>query len=231
MSKDYCFRGVQKTSVIDFPGKVACVFFVGGCNFRCPFCYNISLVERTSPEIPWEEIWQFLNRRRTVLQGVVISGGEATLAPWLGDFLAKVKGSGLAVKLDTNGYKPDVLADLLERKLVDYVAMDIKNSPGKYAETAGLELMDMGKITESVKLLKDSGVAHEHRTTVAVELHTVADIEEIAAFCQGGERFSLQAVQPEPNLSGKKFTAPAPATMQQMATILRKTFTEVHIRP
>lgn len=225
-----CFRGVQKTSTIDFPGKVAAVLFAGGCNFRCPFCYNVSLVKRTAPEIPWDYVWDFLRRRRNVLQGVVVSGGEPTLAPYLAAFLEQVRKLGLAVKLDTNGYNTQALGELLDGGLVDFVAMDIKNSPGKYARTCGLDLVDVGKVAESVRLLKESGVDYEFRTTVSSQLHTVEDFREIAAFCRGGRRYSLQPVHSAQTLSGQEFSAPSPETMEQMAEILRLTFDSVVVR-
>lgn len=230
MSKDNCFRGLHKTSVIDYPGKVACLLFAGGCNFRCPFCHNVSLVEKTAPQLTWEQIWQFLRRRSKVLQGVVVSGGEPTTAPYLKQFLHQVGQLGLAVKLDTNGYNPQLLGELLADGLVDYVAMDIKNSPSKYAQTCGLELVDMSKIAQSVRLLKESAVDYEFRTTICAELHTVEDFREIAAFCQGGKRYSLQPVQDSPTLSGRIFSAPSRQTLEEMADCLRPGFEAVFIR-
>ncbi len=229
-SRELCFRGLQKTSVIDFPGKVACVLFTGGCNFRCPFCHNASLVNRTAPELSWDGVWNFLRRRKNVLQGVVISGGEPTLVPFLTEFLAKVKEMGLATKLDTNGYAPGVLEELLAENLLDFVAMDIKNSPSRYGESCGMDLVDLNSISRSVELLKTSGVDYELRTTVSAELHTLKDIREMAEFLQGGKRYALQPLNPGATLSGRSFTPPDEELLKQMAEVLEESFEQVLVR-
>ena len=229
-SRELCFRGLQKTSVIDFPGKVACVFFSGGCNFRCPFCHNASLVNKSAPEISWDEVWNFLRRRKNVLQGVVVSGGEPTLLPFLADFLAKVKDMGLATKLDTNGYAPQVLEELLSDNLLDFVAMDIKNSPRRYGESCGMDLVDLNSISRSVGLLKDSGIEYELRTTVSDELHTVEDIKEMAKFLKSGKRYALQPLNPGATLSGRAFTPPNEQTLKQMAAVMEESFEQVLVR-
>lgn len=230
MNREKCFRGIQKTSVIDFPGKVACVLFAGGCNFRCPFCYNVTLVEKTAPELAWQGIWNFLDKRKHLLQGVVISGGEPTLAPYLEEFLTKVRGLGLSIKLDTNGSNPQALEELLGKGLLDYVALDIKNSPDKYAETCGLKVLDMVPITESIRLLKESGIAYEFRTTLCAELHSRQDIQAIAALTGGGEGYTLQKVQPSPTLSGRVFTPLPPGEVEEIVKILQHSFRVVKIR-
>ena len=229
-SRELCFRGLQKTSVIDFPGKVACVFFAGGCNFRCPFCHNTSLVNKSAPEVPWDTVWSFLRRRQNVLQGVVVSGGEPTLVPFLDDFLAKVRDMGLATKLDTNGYAPVVLEDLLNKNLLDFVAMDVKNSPRRYGESCGMDLVDLNSILRSVNLLKNSGIAYELRTTVSDELHTVEDIREMAEFLKGGKRYALQPLNPGATLSGRAFTPPNEQTLKQMAAVMEEGFEQVLVR-
>jgi pyruvate formate lyase activating enzyme len=230
MNKEQCFRGIQKTSVIDFPGKVACVLFAGGCNFRCPFCYNVTLVEKTAPELVWPGIWHFLDKRKHLLQGVVISGGEPTLAPYLKEFIVQAKGLGLSIKLDTNGSNPQVLGELLGKGLLDYVSMDIKNSPEKYAETCGLKVLDLVPLTESIRLLKECGTAYEFRTTLCAGLHTPEDFQAIAALTGGGERYILQRVQTSPTLSGRAFTPLSPREMEEMAKILQRSFNEVKVR-
>lgn len=229
MNSNTQFRGIQKTSFIDFPGKVACVLFTGGCNFHCGYCYNVSLVENTDPPIPWKEIWDFLHRRKNLLQGVVISGGEPTSAPFLPDFLRSVRKLGYTTKLDTNGYNPAVIKDLLEEGLIDYIAMDIKNSPPKYADTCGMTAMDLTRIRTTVDLIKDSGVEYEFRTTVT-QSHSLIDFQEIARFTGGGKRYCLQIIHDAPTLSGCTFVSPPPPVLAEIAKTLEKSFAEVIIR-
>jgi len=225
------FRGIQKTSVIDFPKILAAVLFVGGCNFRCPFCYNASLVEKKSPVVPMEEVFDFLHRRRRILDGVCISGGEPTLAPFLTDFLRQVKAMGYLVKLDTNGYRPEVLEGLFRAGLVDYIAMDVKNSPQKYTATCGVSHLDLRRIKDSIELVKSAGVPYEFRTTLSTELVDMADIEGIAAFVGKGRVYALQAVNPaQVTLSGRVFTPPPLQSIKEMSQALAATFQEVVIR-
>jgi pyruvate formate lyase activating enzyme len=229
-SQEKCFRGLQKTTLLDFPGKVACVLFVGGCSFNCPYCYNCSLVKREEPELSWDAVWDFLAQRRKVLDGVCISGGEPTLAPFLAEFLGEVKALGLEVKLDTNGYHPEPLRTLLDADLLDFVALDIKNSPAKYAATSGRTTIDLNRIRQSLDLVQASGVAHELRTTVAEGLHQVADMREIVAFTGGGARYSLQPVQRDAvSLSRQRFVPPTFTTLRAMGEILEGSFSEVYI--
>lgn len=229
-NKEKCFRGLQKTTLLDFPGSVACVLFVGGCSFRCPYCYNSSLVRREEPELLWNTVWDFLQRRRKVLDGVCVSGGEPTQAPFLPDFLRGVRELGYRVKLDTNGYHPEQLASMLNDKLVDFVAMDIKNSPSKYATTSGLACMDVDRVKQSISIIKESGVEYEFRTTIAMELHDLLDIKEMMELVGKGSRYALQPVRHDtPSLSGRVFTPPSPATLRQMGERLEDYFEEVII--
>ena len=147
-------QGLQKLTVLDFPGQVACIVFTAGCSFRCPFCHNATLVKGEGDRIPEEEVLSYLKKRQGILDGVVITGGEPTLQNDLKDFIIKVKGMGYKVKLDTNGYHPDKLKELLDEGLVDYVAMDIKNSKEKYACTIGIQNVDITRIERSVDLIK-----------------------------------------------------------------------------
>lgn len=164
--------GLQKMTLLDFPGKVACTVFLPGCNFRCPFCHNAELLEGEIPAVMDDrELLAFLNKRRGILEGVCISGGEPTLHPGLGDLLRAIKGMGYPVKLDTNGYRPDVLKQLAADGLLDYVAMDIKNSPSRYAATAGMDQLDLSAVEESIRFLMTSDLEYEFRTTVAAQLH------------------------------------------------------------
>jgi pyruvate formate lyase activating enzyme len=174
-------KGLQKLTLLDFPGVVAATVFLGGCNLRCPFCHNASLVipEKYGETIPDEEFFEFLESRKGRLQGVCVSGGEPTLYPKISDFLGRIKEMGYLVKLDTNGTRPEVLSELIEKGLVDYVAMDIKNSPLRYGETVGISDFDPTPIAESAAILMSGKVDFEFRTTVSRELHNEEDIENI----------------------------------------------------
>ncbi len=171
--------GFQKLTLLDYPEKTACTVFTYGCNFRCPFCHNAILVtEGIENAIDPEEIFSFLKKRTGLLDGVCITGGEPTLQKDLIDFIRKIRELGFCVKLDTNGYNPEVLQELLSQGLCDYVAMDIKNSLEKYSLTAGIDV-DRDKILRSISLIKEKAPDYEFRTTVVRELHTREDIMEI----------------------------------------------------
>ena len=159
-------------TLLDFPGRVACTVFLGGCNFRCPYCHNSELFDGTAePVMDDEKLLAFLEKRKGILDGVCITGGEPTLQPGLEDLLKRIKALGYPVKLDTNGYRPEVLKRLVEAGLVDYVAMDIKNGPQRYGEAVGLDKLDLSRIEESIRFLTQDIVDYEFRTTVAAELH------------------------------------------------------------
>lgn len=195
-------HGLQKLSMVDYPGKIAATVFTGGCNLRCPFCHNALLVTRLaeSPRIEEAEVLKFLRSRKGLLDGVVLTGGEPLLQPGAADFLARVKDLGFAVKLDTNGCYPEALAEILDAGLVDYVAMDIKNSREKYAETVGVPGFDLGPVEESIRLLLGGCVDFEFRTTVVRELHTAGDIESIGRWIRGAKRYFLQNFEDSGNL-------------------------------
>jgi len=181
-------------TLLDFPGKVACTVFTGGCNFRCPFCHNALLVTKLpeKPDYTEDEILSFLEKRIGLLDGVAITGGEPLLNPDIGDFIRKIRDMGYAVKLDTNGSFPERLKAIVSEGLVDYVAMDIKNRREKYAETVGLKNLDLSKIEESVEFLKSGAVDYEFRTTVVKQFHTVEDIRAAAEWISGVKRYFLQ---------------------------------------
>ncbi len=184
--------GIQKLTLLDYPGKTACTVFCYGCNFLCPFCHNALLVtEKAENFIDEEEIFSFLKKRQGILDGVCVTGGEPTLQKDLKAFLKKIKEMGYEVKLDTNGYKPDLLREIIDESLCDYVAMDIKNTPEKYALTVG-KAVDTDKILESIAILKEGKIPCEFRTTVVKELHTEEDIKEIARLLKGSVPFFLQ---------------------------------------
>ena len=172
--------GLQKMTLLDYPGKVACTVFLQGCNFRCPFCHNSDLLGKDGPEtIPVETLLTFLKKRVGLLDAVCITGGEPTLQKDLPGLIRQIKALGYLVKLDTNGSRPAVLKALVEEKLIDYVAMDIKNCPSRYSETVGLSNMDMTGVEQSIRYLLQGHVDYEFRTTVAEELHTEADMEQM----------------------------------------------------
>ena len=179
-------------SLVDYCGYVSCVVFTRGCNFRCPFCHNSSLVNGVAPQkIQSEDFFAFLNKRRGLLDGVCITGGEPTLNPDLPDFIRKIKEMGLLVKLDTNGTNPKMLESLISQNLVDYVAMDIKNGKSFYPKTTGVNL-DFANIEESVALLKKGKVSFEFRTTLVAELHSEESIIEMGKLVENAPLLVLQ---------------------------------------
>lgn len=225
--------GLQKLAMVDYPGKLAATVFTGGCNLRCPFCHNALLVTKLAenPEShSAEEVLAFLKSRKGLLDGVVLSGGEPLLQPDAADFLQAVRDMGYAVKLDTNGCYPEVLAGILERGLVDYVAMDIKNSRQKYALTVGLPLFDLTPVEESLRLLRQSGVDYELRTTIVKEFHTADDIRAIGEWCQGAPHYYLQNFVDSGNLIAEGCHGVEPLELQAFAEIARPFFKEVGIR-
>ena len=172
--------GLQKLTLLDFPGKVACTVFLGGCNFRCPFCHNSDLLDGTAEALMDEAAFlDFLKKRTGLLDAVCVSGGEPTLQPELPHFLKSIKEQGFLVKLDTNGYRPEVLQSLVEAGLVDYVAMDVKNGPSHYAATTGHPGIVLDRITQSLRFLIAGDVPYELRTTVVEELHSEDSILEM----------------------------------------------------
>jgi len=195
-------KGWVRTSLIDFPDHIATVLFTGGCNFRCPMCHNAELVLRpdTLPTLPEGSVVDFLSRRTGLIDGVVLTGGEPTIQPRLAPFLRWLRQTGVDVKLDTNGYLPRVLDSLIRQGLVDYVAMDVKGPPGKYPLLAGRAELDLTRVERSVALLKQAGVGYEFRTTVVPGLLTGEDVEEIARWISGAERYVLQAFRPQGTL-------------------------------
>ena len=221
--------GIQKLTLLDFPGKVACTIFTPGCNLRCPFCHNASLVFSCADEIGEESVLSFLKKRVGVLDGICVTGGEPLLQKDIAVFLRKVKALGYLVKLDTNGTFPDRLQPLLEEKLVDYVAMDIKASPNNYDNATGV-VTDLEKVCRSVALLKESGVAHEFRTTTVKGIHTSADFEAIAQWLKGEERFFIQQYKVADDMSGDPFESFTKEELDTFAAIVAKTVSQVAVR-
>ena len=200
--------GLQKLTLLDFPGRLAATVFLGGCNFRCPFCHNATLV--LSPgeceKISEEEFFEFLSSRKGKLTGVCITGGEPTLYPGLKDFIRKIKNMSFSVKLDTNGTNPALLCELIGEGLVDYVAMDIKNAPSKYPLTVGVDV-DIDKINRSIEILLSEKVDYEFRTTVVRELHTIDDFKAISEWIKGAKCYFLQTFEDSGDLIGSGFSA------------------------
>ncbi len=187
-------HGVQKMTLLDWPGKVACTVFLGGCDFRCPFCHNSGLITAPMGEaVPENTFFEFLNKRKGLLDGVCVTGGEPLLRPDLGAFLSKIKQLGYPVKLDTNGNHPNHMIRLWEEGLIDYVAMDIKNCPERYAQTAGVAGMNIEPIRESVRWLLSGQVEYEFRTTLVRQFHEEADMVRIGQWIPGAKRYYLQA--------------------------------------
>ncbi|MBR3767807.1 MAG: anaerobic ribonucleoside-triphosphate reductase activating protein [Clostridia bacterium] len=200
--------GFQKLTLLDFPGHTACTLFTLGCNMRCPFCHNTPLVTGTAQEsYSEEEIFSFLKKRQGLLDGVAITGGEPLLQKDIAQFLRKIKDLGYSVKLDTNGSFPDKLSLLLEEGLVDFVAMDIKNTKEKYSLTSGVEI-DFSLIEKSVDIIKNSGIDREFRTTVVKEYHTEEDIISIAKFLGKTEKYYLQCFKDSGDILSEGCSAP-----------------------
>ena len=213
------FDGFQKLTLLDFPGKVACTLFTGGCNFRCPFCHNASLVLQPESIFTEETILQTLRKRQGILDGVCITGGEPLMQKQLPDFLRKVRDLGLTIKLDTNGAFPQQLRQLVADGLVDYVAMDIKNAPNQYAKTVGLDTFDISPIMESVSFLLANGIEYEFRTTVVSELHNDESFHEIGAWIATAKRYFLQAFSDSGNLLSSNVSGCNPDEMERFRQI------------
>ena len=185
--------GIQKLTLLDYPGKLACTIFTAGCNYRCPFCHNAALVTGPAERLPEEEVLAFLAKRRGILHGVCVSGGEPLLQRDLPDLLERICALGYSVKLDTNGAFPDRLRQAGEAGLVDYVAMDVKNCPEAYGETVGMDPFDLTPVSESVRYLLSGAVDYEFRTTVVREFHDESRLRALARWIAGARRYYLQA--------------------------------------
>lgn len=211
--------GLQKLTLLDFPGHVACTVFTAGCNLRCPFCHNSELVlpERNPNLLDVEEFFSFLKKRQGILEGVCVTGGEPLLQKDIEDFLWRIKELGFAVKLDTNGCFPDRLKALVADGLVDFVAMDIKNCPDRYAETAGIPDLDIAAVRESVDFLLSGGVDYEFRTTVVAQLHDEACFRAIGAWLQGAKMYAIQNFRDSGDVLSSGLT---PCTPQQIVSFV-----------
>lgn len=226
--------GLQKMTLLDYPGKVACTIFTAGCTFKCPFCHNRDLVY--IPEnyefFDTEKVFAYLKKRQGLLDGVCISGGEPLIQEGLKPFLERIKDLGYLIKLDTNGNEPDELKDLVESHLVDYVAMDIKNTPDKYAMTVGMnpDSFRLDEIKASATYLKSGAVEHEFRTTVVKELHTKEDLVEIARWIGKDNAYFLQQFNDSGTLIREGFTAYSSDEMNEMLEAVRKYTPKAELR-
>lgn len=224
-------HGLQKMTLLDFPGRVACTVFLGGCDFRCPYCHNFELADGTAgPVMDAEEFFDFLKKRQGLLDGVAITGGEPCLHPGLPDFMRRVRQLGFAVKLDTNGAHPDRLQAILGEGLADYVAMDIKNSPEKYARTAGLETLELEPVRRSAELLMHGETDYEFRTTVVDELHERGDFEAIGAWIAGARRYFLQAFADRDSVPYANLHAPSAEKLREYAAVARRFVPDTRLR-
>ena len=224
-------HGLQKMTLLDFPGRVACTVFLGGCDFRCPFCHNFELIDGTAkPVMTEEEFFAFLSGRKGLLDGVAITGGEPCLHKDLPAFLKKIKDAGFATKLDTNGYHPALLEEILDAHRADYVAMDIKNSPEKYAATCGVETIDLSRIEKSISLLMTKAADYEFRTTVVDELHEEKDFEDIGVWIEGAKRYFLQAFTDRDTVPFEGLHAPKKEALERYAAAAGKHLSHVELR-
>ena len=225
-------HGFNKTTLLDYPGKLACSVFTGNCNFRCVFCQNSSLVlePEKEPTISDREVLDHIKKRKHILQGVCVSGGEPTLDPGLREFLTAVKETGLPVKLDTNGYEPEILRELINDGLIDMVAMDIKSDLDGYAEIAGLDRFDPERIKESAKLIIESGIEYEFRTTVVKEYFTEKTAYGIGEWLKGAKALYLQDFRDSDDVMVPGLHGLDSEKLIQFRDILRQYIEKVEIR-
>ena len=241
-------HGLQKMTLLDFPGRVACTVFLGGCDFRCPFCHNFELVDGTAPPLMDDaELLAFLEKRRGLLDGVAFTGGEPCLHRDLPELMRKIRALGFGVKLDTNGFHPDLLGQILDEGLADYVAMDVKNSPAKYAGTCGLLELDLAPARESIRLIMAHGAGYpavaeaagnaaapsfdyEFRTTVVKEFHEAADFEEIGQMIAGANHYFLQSFTDRDTVPYAGLHAHEAEDLRAFAEIARKYVSDVQVR-
>ena len=223
--------GLQKVTLLDYPGRVACTVFLSGCDMCCPWCHNSELAEGSAPPVmTLEELLAFLRRRKGLLDGVAVTGGEPLLREENLELLRRIRAEGYPVKLDTNGTHPDRLRRALEEDLAQYVAMDIKNSPERYAETVGLAKFDPAPVRESAALLMSGKTDYEFRTTAVRELHDADSFRAIGAWVAGARRYFLQSFTDRETVAFRGFHAPAAEEMEAWAAILRETVREVSLR-
>lgn len=215
-------HGLQKMTLLDFPGKVACTVFLGWCDFRCPFCHNWELIDGTAPaQLDDKELMAFLQKRRGLLEGVAVTGGEPMLNKDLPQLLRDIRNLGYMTKVDTNGNHPEMLEKVLDEGLVDYIAMDIKNSREKYGQTIGLEAFDTVNVEKSIQLIMNSGVDYEFRTTVVNELHDEDSFKGIGELIEGAGKYFLQKFTDRDSVPFGGLSAPSDDKMRKYLDIIR----------
>ncbi|MCR4674326.1 MAG: anaerobic ribonucleoside-triphosphate reductase activating protein [Lachnospiraceae bacterium] len=222
--------GLQKTTLLDYPGKLASIIFTGGCNMKCPYCHNSELISGIGEEISEEEIFTHLKKRAHTLEGLVITGGECTLQTDLFEFCQKVHNLGLEIKLDTNGTAPNTLKKIVEHELVQYVAVDIKNSKDKYPSTVGFKDYNIKGIEESVSFLLEEHVPYEFRTTVVSEYHTEEDFYKIGEWIRGAKAYYIQPFKDSEQVLQKDLHTPADATLLRYKEIMSSYVKKAEIR-
>ena len=224
-------HGLQKMTLLDFPGQVACTVFLGGCEFRCPFCHNADLLDMSAPGIMNDdELLEFLKKRKDLLDGVAFTGGEPLLRKDLPELLARVRDIGYQIKVDTNGDHPDLLKEIVQAGLADYIAMDVKNSPARYAETIGWETFDTAPVDESIQFLLSGQVRYEFRTTVVKQFHDEASFEAIAQWIDGADRYELQGFVDRDTVPFAGLEACSREEMEHFADIVRPHVKTVELR-
>lgn len=225
-------NGFNKTTLLDYPGKIAATIFLGGCNFRCPFCHNSGLVlsPASQPVIAQEEVLKVLKKRQGILEGICITGGEPTLDKDLFCLIDRIKELGYPVKLDTNGSHPWVLKKLVKNKMIDMVAMDIKSSKESYAKISGVKNLDLTPICESVDFLMSGQLPYEFRTTVVRELHTAEDFHSISRWLAGCSAYYLQAYKNSPEVIRPGYTSYSKKDLDYFCMILSRTISAVYTR-
>jgi len=224
--------GMQKLTLLDYPNKTACLLFTQGCNFRCPFCHNKSLLENSSNNeiISEEEVFEYLEKRKNLLDGVCITGGEPLLQKNIEIFIKKIKEKGFLVKLDTNGSFPGRLKWLIDNKLVDYIAMDIKNNFVNYESASGVQNNNIENIKKSIEIIENSGIEHEFRTTVVKEIHNEKMLENICEFIGKNEKYYIQNFVDNENVLKTGLTSFEKIELQEIVNKLKNTYPNIEVR-
>lgn len=224
-------HGLQKMTLLDFPGKVACTVFLGGCDFRCPFCHNWDILDPSTPVIMEEdEFYKFLDKREGLLDGVAITGGEPLLRTGMVDFIKGIRSRGFLVKLDTNGNHPDLLKELVSEGLLDYVAVDVKNNKERYGETVGIPMLDISKIEETISFLLEGNVPYEFRTTVLRQFHDADSFKGIAEWIEGAEHYFIQSFVDRETVPFSGLEAYSPEELEEFKKLVEPHVKHIDIR-
>lgn len=224
--------GMQKLTLLDYPGKTACLLFTQGCNFRCPFCHNKDLLENNKPDLPVseEEVFNYLNKRQGILDGVCITGGEPLLQKDIESFIKKIKDMGFKVKLDTNGSCPATLKKLLDNNLLDYIAMDVKDDFSSYDKTSGIAAINIENIKKSIDIIENSNVEYEFRTTVVKELHDYNHLEHICEYIGKNAKYYIQNYRDCDTVLNRGLTGFSETELLDIEKRLKVTYPNVMIR-